>query len=63
MTDEDAQEYCGTLRRHFAEQLTEREEGFLTSVEGQLAHGRSLTIRQQEVLDGLMERVAKGYGR
>jgi hypothetical protein len=63
VTDEDAKEFCATLRRHFAERLSEWEEGFVASIEGQLARGRSLTARQQEALDDLMERVARGYGR
>lgn len=63
MTDEDAQEFCDTLRRHFAEQLTEWEEGFLASVESRLEAGQGLTPRMAEVLDQLMERRARGYGR
>jgi hypothetical protein len=63
VTDEDAKEFCATLRRHFAERLSEWEDGFVASIEGQLARGRSLTARQQEALDDLMERVARGYGR
>jgi hypothetical protein len=63
VTDEDAKEFCATLRRHFAERLSEWEEGFVASIEGQLGRGRSLTARQQEALDDLMERVARGYGR
>lgn len=63
VTDADAREFIGTLRRHFADRLTEWEEEFLTSIEQRLDDGGGLSPRMKEVLDQLMERRARGYGR
>lgn len=63
MTPADAREFIGTLRRHFADRLTEWEEEFLASAEQRLDAGQDLTPRMEEVLDQLMERRARGYGR
>lgn len=63
VTNADAKEFCATLRRHFADRLTEWEEEFLTSAEQRLDAGQDLTPRMEEVLDQLMERRARGYGR
>ena len=59
----DAREYCETLLRHFADRLSEWEDRFVRSVQEQVAQGRSLSERQADVLDRLMESIAQGFGR
>lgn len=58
-----AQDYVETLLRHFPAKLTGWEDGFVRSLQRQLAEGRVPSEKQSRVLDDLMERVAQGYGR
>lgn len=63
LTDADAKEYAETLLRHFAEQLSEWEDGFVRSVLRQVEDGRPLSEKQRVTLDEIMERRAGSYGR
>lgn len=61
--DGDAREYCETLLRHFADKLTEWEDSFVRFVQGQLSTRGRLTDRQKQVLDSIMGRCARDYGK
>ncbi len=59
---QDALEYCATLLRHFADKLTEWEDGFVRSVQRQI-EGGALSEKQADCLDKIIDRVARGYRR
>lgn len=56
-----ALEYCDTLLRHFPASLSEWEDSFVRDIRRMLQQGRLLSQRQQEALDGIMERCAEKY--
>ena len=63
LTDADAKEYAETLLRHFADKLSEWEDGFVRSILRQMEDGRALSEKQRVTLDDIMERRAGAYGR
>lgn len=63
MDTETAREYVATLLQHFADELTEWEDGFVRSLDVQLLKDRPLTGNQARILDEVMERCARGHGR
>lgn len=63
MTNAEALEYCRVLINHFQTWLTEWEDTFVRSVDLQLRDGRKITEKQAKMLDSIMERCARQYGR
>ena len=62
-TDAEAREYIDTLQKHFADSLTEWEEGFLQSCDGSLRAGRGLSNPQRHTLDKIMDEKSRQHGR
>ena len=60
--NETTDEYLSTIQRHFKDRLTEWEEGFVESLRQRRAQGRALSSRQCEVLDALIDRLAREHG-
>lgn len=63
LTRETATEYCDTALRHFLDSLSEWEETRIREWQAHLAAGGLLTERQGAVLDSILERCARTYGR
>lgn len=63
MDEAEAREYHDTLLRHFRDKLTEWEVGFLESVDLRLKREQPLSERQVQILDDLMTRCQREYGR
>ena len=59
MDDATADEYIETLLRHFVGQLSEWEDGFVRDLRQWRQRGRSLSPRQADKLDTIMERCAR----
>jgi hypothetical protein len=62
MNTEQAYEYCQTISNHFLEQLSEWESKFITDVSKHLREGGTLSVKQIQSLDRIMDRCAKNYG-
>ena len=61
--DDEALEYCRTLLAHFPDKLSEWEDTFVRGLQILLERGGTVTSKQADVLDRLMERCARQYGR
>ena len=57
--NEDVDDVIGALQGHYAERLSEWEEGFLRSIAEQWDERGDLTLKQREKLEQIFDRVSQ----